>query len=83
MLLLEESGLLLVAGEFGDVVLVRVNSTAHRELARMKAIEGKTWNHPVVIGDRLFIRNSQQAACFRLPLAESGAEETCTTNLAN
>lgn len=35
--------------------------------------EGKTWNHPVVVGGRLYIRNSQQAACYELPMSPSGA----------
>ena len=39
------------------------------ELASIQAIEGKTWNHPVVLGDKLYLRNSQEAACYQLPLA--------------
>lgn len=67
VLLLGDSGLLLVAGEYGDVILLKADPSAHIELSKFQAIEGKTWNHPVVIGDRLYIRNSQEAACFRLP----------------
>ena len=74
VLLLQDSGLLLVAGEFGDVVLLKADPSAHSELATLKAIEGKTWNHPVVIGDRLYIRNAEEAACFRLPLAVPAAK---------
>jgi hypothetical protein len=37
------------------------------ELARSKAIEGKTWNHPVLVGDRLFVRNAEEMAAYRLP----------------
>ena len=69
VLLLEDSRLLLIAGEYGDVVLLKADPSKHSELATLKAIEGKTWNHPVVIGDRLYIRNAEEAACFRLPLA--------------
>lgn len=71
VLLLEDSGLLLVASEFGDVVLLKATPAAHQELGSFKAIEGKTWNHPVVVGDRLYIRNAEEAACYRLPLASS------------
>ena len=40
------------------------------EVASFKALEGKTWNHPVVVGDRLYVRNAQEAAAFQLPMAE-------------
>jgi outer membrane protein assembly factor BamB len=69
VLLLEEVGLLLIAAEDGRVVLVSADPKQHRELASFKALDGKTWNHPVVVGDRLYVRNSQEAACYQLPLA--------------
>jgi len=68
VLLLEASGLLLVASETGQLVLLKADPTAHQELATRQVLDGKTWNHPVVVGDRLFVRNSEQAACLRLPL---------------
>jgi hypothetical protein len=40
-----------------------------RELARFPAIEGKTWNHPVLVADVLLDRNGQEMAAFRLSLA--------------
>lgn len=67
VLLLEGSGQLLVAAEKGDVVILKASPIGHQELGRFPAIEGKTWNHPVVVGDRLFIRNAEEAACFQLP----------------
>jgi hypothetical protein len=42
------------------------NSNEHVEVASFKALEGKTWNHPVVVDDRLYIRNSQEAAAYQL-----------------
>jgi hypothetical protein len=30
-------------------------------------LNGKTWNHPIVVGDRLFVRNGTEAACYELP----------------
>ena len=75
VLLLEDSGLLLVISEFGEIVLLRASPEKHEELAKVPALEGRTWNHPVLVGDRLYIRNSQEAACYRLPLAaEQGAD---------
>jgi outer membrane protein assembly factor BamB len=68
ILLLENSGLLLILSEQGQVVLLAVDPTEHRELASFQALEGKTWNHPVLVGDRLYVRNSQEAAAYRVQL---------------
>ena len=70
-MLLERSNLLLVAAENGQVVLLRADPNEHAELASFTALEGKTWNHPVVVGDRLYVRNSQEAAGYLLPLADA------------
>jgi outer membrane protein assembly factor BamB len=71
ILLLENSGLILVAAESGQVVLLAADPNEHVEVASFKALAGKTWNHPVVVGDRLYIRNSQEAAAYQLPLANT------------
>lgn len=68
VLLLRDSKLLVVASERGDVILLQADPSGHQELAKLKALEGKTWNHPVVVGDRLFVRNASEAVCYRLPM---------------
>ncbi|HEV8541032.1 MAG TPA: PQQ-binding-like beta-propeller repeat protein [Verrucomicrobiae bacterium] len=68
-LLLENSGLLLIAAEDGQVALVSADPNAYAEVASFKALDGKTWNHPVLIGDRLYVRNAEEAAAYKLPLA--------------
>jgi outer membrane protein assembly factor BamB len=67
VLLLTDQGLLLVLGEKGEVALVEAKSEAHKELARFQAIEGKTWNHPVIAHGKLFVRNGEEMACYELP----------------
>jgi hypothetical protein len=49
--------------------LVKATLDEFTELVQFPAIEGKTWNHPVLAGDVLLVRNDQEMASFRLPLA--------------
>lgn len=60
---------LLVLGEDGEVVVVDLTPEGHREHGRLQMLEGQTWNNLALSGDRLLIRNGQEAACYRLPLA--------------
>jgi outer membrane protein assembly factor BamB len=66
VLLLADQGLLLVLSEKGEVVLLEATPEKHKVLGRFQAIQGKTWNHPVIAHGRLFVRNGEEAACFQL-----------------
>ncbi|MDP1560356.1 MAG: PQQ-binding-like beta-propeller repeat protein, partial [Pirellulaceae bacterium] len=68
VLLLADSNLLLViAEESGDLVLLEANPEELVERGTITALDGKTWNHPVVIGKRLYLRNAKEAVCYELP----------------
>jgi outer membrane protein assembly factor BamB len=69
-LLLTASDLLLIAAEDGRVVLVKADPAVPVEVASIQAISGKTWNHPVVVGNLLLVRNAEEMACYELPLAK-------------
>src|SRR6185369_1959147 len=70
-ILLADSDLIIVVSERGDLVLLRTSPEKLQELAKIKSIKGKTWNHPVVVGNRLYVRNAEEAVCYELATVES------------
>jgi outer membrane protein assembly factor BamB len=66
VMLLPEQALLLVVSEEGDALLLSANPKRHEELGGFRALEGKTWNHPVIAHGRLYVRNAEEMACYEL-----------------
>ena len=58
---------ILVLGESGELVLVAADPDSYRELGKIQALHGKTWNNLCLTGKRLLIRNGEEAACYELP----------------
>lgn len=70
-ILLADSDLIIVVSERGELVLLRATPDKLQELAKIPAMKGKTWNHPVVVGNRLYVRNPAEAICYELATVES------------
>ena len=54
----------IVLTEDGEVVLVNATPARHEEIAKFSAIDGKTWNHPMIADGRLLVRNLREMAAF-------------------
>ena len=67
LFLLPSQDVLVVLSEDGELALVRATPNGFEELALVPALEGRTWNHPVLAGDLVLVRNGKEMAAYRLP----------------
>ena len=67
LVLLPQQDLLVVISEEGELATVSATPDGFKELGRVSAIAGKTWNHPVLVRDVVLVRNGEEMAAFRLP----------------
>ncbi len=59
---------MLITSESGELVLLKTDANKLVELARIQAIEGKTWNHSVIVDSKVYVRNGEEVACYELPI---------------
>jgi hypothetical protein len=71
-----------VLSEQGDLVLAEATPDRFSEIARFPALEGKTWNHPVLVDNLLLVRNDREMAASRLPLSGDRAANGATAAAA-
>ena len=76
VLLLCDAGQMLVTSEAGELVLLKTDADKMVEMGKIQAIQGKTWNHSVMVGNRVYLRNGEEVACYELPLANPQPKES-------
>jgi len=60
------SGHLIVMSDAGELALVKASPTEYSEVARFPALQGQTWNYPAIAGGRLFVRNANEMAAYKI-----------------
>jgi hypothetical protein len=66
-------GLIYFLSEHGDVLLIRPNPEEYDVISRFnipEGGEGPTWAHPVVYGQRLYIRHGKFLFCYDVRLVQ-------------
>ena len=60
--------LVIVQSESGPVHLCGAKPEGFTEYGKIDALSSKTWNHPVLSGRFLLVRNDREAVCYELPV---------------
>ena len=58
----------IVQNESGSVHLAAAAPGGFQEFGQIAALSSKTWNHPVLAGRYLLLRNDREAVCYELPV---------------
>ncbi len=56
----------LVLSEAGELSLIRVSPKEPSLLTSWPGIQGLTWNHPVLVKNRVYCRSAEEIACYEL-----------------
>jgi outer membrane protein assembly factor BamB len=74
---------LLVSTDKGEIILVSVNRDGQKELGRFQAIDGKTWNGPVLVGNHVFLRNAAEMAAYEINILPSKPQSPASAQPTN
>lgn len=66
------NNVMVVQAESGAVAAVSASPERFQELGSFAALDGQTWNNPVVAGRFLLVRNAAEAACYELVGEKAG-----------
>lgn len=64
------NNVIVVQAESGELAAVSASPERFHEFGRFAALDGQTWNNPVVAGRFLLVRNAAEAACYELAAAD-------------
>ncbi len=66
LVLLADQDMIIVLTEKGEIALVSAVSDKFTELHKFQAMNGKTWNHPILVGNMLIVRNLEEMVAYSL-----------------
>ena len=58
---------LILQGEKGKVYVLEASPDGEEITSEFRALSSKTWNHPVLAGRILIVRNDREAIAFEYP----------------
>jgi hypothetical protein len=56
---------MIVQGEQGEISILELNSNQEEVVMNFDALDHRTWNHPVLAGRILLVRNDREAVAFK------------------
>ncbi len=57
----------MIQSETGPIYLLGATPAGAKEIAKLDALDTKTWNFPTLAGRHLLVRNDRKVACYELP----------------
>lgn len=67
---------IVIQKETGGIVIMKPDPENLIEVNEFDALKSKTWNNPVMVKDKLLVRNAEEAICFDYSSSPKEKEET-------